>query len=118
MSVKIKDYITRDTKILMSTFNTMPKLESVIQNQRLILEATCDARKELLEILHRLSWLGSTKALKDAKIKKDEEKPVSVMSKKAEAALPFEARVKVISDRNASTVNDEEASTDEEVEAF
>lgn len=102
----------------MQIFNTMPRLESVVQNQRLILEATCDVRKELLEILHRLSWLGSTKALKDAKIKKDEEKPASVMSKKAEAALPFNARVKLISGRFAPTVNDEEASTDEDVEAF
>ena len=115
MSVKIKDYITRDTKILMSAFNTAPKFECVIQNQRLILEATCDVRKELLEVLHRISWLGSTKPLKGAKIKKDEEEVVPKLSKKAEAALPFEERVKIISDRTAK----EEAFTkDEEVEAF
>lgn len=118
MAVKIKDYITRDTKILMDTFNVAPKLECVIQNQRLILEATCDVRKELLEVLHRLSWLGSTKPLKDAKIKKDGEEIPPKISKRAESKLPFEQRVKLISDRNAPTVNDEEASTDEEVETF
>jgi len=114
LPVKIKDYITRDTKVLMQTFSKMPKLECVVQNQCLILEATCDVRKELLEILHLLSWLGSPAKLKKAKIKKDEEKPTSVMSKKAEAALPFEARVKAISDRFAP----KEAPTDEDVEAF
>ena len=114
MAVRIKDYITRDTNLLMQTFNVSPKLECVIQNQRLILEATCDVRKELLHVLHLLSWLESPAKLKDAKTKKDEEKPVSVMSKKAEAALPFEARVKVISDRNAP----KEDPTDEEVDAF
>jgi len=114
LPVKIKDYITRDTSVLMKTFNTMPKLECVVQNQRLILEATCDVRKELLEILRRLSWLGSTKPLKDVKLKEDEEKPVSTMSKKQEAALPFEDRVKIISDRNAP----KEALADEDVDAF
>jgi len=118
LPVKIKDFITRDTKVLMNTFNAAPKLECVIQNQRLILEATCDVRKELLEVLHLLSWLGSPEKLKKAKIKEAEEKPVSTMSKKQEAALPFKERVKLISDRNAPTVNDEEASTDEDVEAF
>ena len=99
----------------MSTFNTAPKLECVIQNQRLILEATCDVRKELLEVLHRLSWLGSTKALKDAKIKKDEEEVPSKISRKAEAALPLEERVKIISDR---AKREKEFTKDEEVEAF
>ncbi|MCK4384716.1 MAG: hypothetical protein KAW52_00490 [candidate division Zixibacteria bacterium] len=115
MPVKIKDYITRDTKILMQTFNTMPRLESVIQNQRLMLEATCDVRKELLEVLRRLSWLGSTKALKDAKIKKDEEEVAPKLSRKAEAALPLEERVKVISDR---TKKEEAFTKDEDVDAF
>ena len=98
----------------MQAFNTAPKLECVVQNQRLILEATCDVRKELLEVLHRLSWLGSTKPLKHTEIKRDEEEVAPKLSKKAEAALPFEDRVKLISDRNAP----KEAPTDEEVEAF
>jgi len=115
VAVKIKDYITRDTKVLMQTFNTAPKLECVIQNQRLILEATCDVRKELLEALHRLSWLGSTKPVKGAKIKRDEEEPAPTLSKKAEAALPFSERVKLISDR---TKKEEAFTKEEEVEAF
>jgi len=99
----------------MQTFNTAPKLECVIQNQRLILEATCDVRKELLEVLHRLSWLGSTKLLKDAKIKRDSEETSPKISKRAESKLPFEKRVKLISDRVAR----ENAFTeDEDVEAF
>jgi len=113
LPVKIKDYITRDTGVLMQAFNTAPKLECVIQNQRLILEATCDARKELLHVLHLLSWLESPAKLKE-RAKKEDVPVVDKMSKKAEAALPFEARVKLISDRNAP----KEASTDEEVEAF
>ena len=103
---------------MMQTFNTTPKLESVLQNQRLILEATCDVRKELLELLFRTDWLKKAKPPKATKIKKDEEEVAPKLSRKAEAALPLEERVKVISDRNAPTVNDEEASTDEEVEAF
>jgi len=99
----------------MSTLNTAPKLECVIQNQLLILEATCDVRKELLEVLHLLSWLGSpAKMKKKAKIK-DEEEVVPKISKRAEKALPFEERVKLISDRTAK----EEAFTkDEDVDAF
>ena len=115
MAVKIKDYITRDTKTLMQSFNVAPKLECVIQNQRLILEATCDVRKELLHVLHLLSWLESPAKLKKrAKIEVEVVPLESKMSKKAEAALPFEARVKIISDRNAP----KEDSTDEEVEPF
>lgn len=115
MSVKIKDYITRDTKVLMQTFNTAPNLECVIQNQRLILEVTCDVRKELLEALHRLSWLGSTKALKKAKTEKKEEDDAPKLSKGAEAALPFKERVKLISNR---AKKEEVFTKDEEVEAF
>jgi len=118
LPVKIKDYITRDTSVLMQAFNTMPKLECVIQNQRLILEATCDVRKELLEILYRTEWLKKAAPPVKKKIKEAEEKPASTMSKKQEAALPFEERVKIISDRNAPTVNNEEAPADEDVEAF
>lgn len=114
MAVKIKDYITRDTKLLMQTFNVAPKLECVIQNQRLILEATCDVRKELLHVIHLLSWLESPAKLK-ARAMKEDVPIVDKMSKKEEAALPFEARVKLISSRQTP----EEAPTDDEdVEAF
>jgi len=115
LPVKIKDYITRDTKILMSTFNTAPRLESVIQNQRLILEVTCDVRKELLEVLHRLSWLGSAKSVKGAKIKMTVDPAAPTLSRKAEAALPLKERIKVISER---TEKEEAFTKDEEVEAF
>lgn len=115
MAVKIKDYITRDTKTLMQSFNVAPKLECVIQNQRLILEATCDVRKELLQVLHLLSWLESPAKLKKQKIKEDEEEPAPKISKKAEAAMPFKDRVKLISDR---TKKEETFTKDEEVEAF
>ena len=115
MAVKIKDFITRDTKILMSTFNTTPKLESVLQNQRLILEATCDVRKELLEVLFRTDWLKKAAPLKRTKIKKDEEEVVPKLSRSAEKGLPFEERVKLISDR---TKKEEAFIKDEDVEAF
>lgn len=115
MAVKIKDYITRDTKTLMSTFNTMPKLECVIQNQRLMLEVTCDVRKELLEVLNRLSWLGSTKPVKHIKIKRDKEEEIPKLSRKAEAALSLEERVKLVS---ARTAKEEAVTKDEDVEAF
>jgi len=115
LPVKIKDYITRDTKVLMSTFNTMPKIECVIQNQRLILEATCDVRKELLEVLFRTDWLKKASPLKRTKTKGDEEEVVPKLSKRAEAALGFDERVKIISDR---TKKEEAFTKDEEVEAF
>lgn len=114
MAVKIKDYITRDTKILMSTFNTMPKPESMVQNQRLLLEAICDVRKELLELLFRTDWLKKAKPPKATKIKIEEERDPPKLSRRAEAALPLEERVKVISDR----FTPKEAPTDEDVEAF
>ena len=115
MPVKIKDYITRDTGVLMQTFNTAPNPECVIQNQRLILEVTCDVRKELLEVLHLLSWLGSpTKLKKRAKIEVEVVPLDQKISRRAESKLPFKERAKVISDRFAL----KEAPTDEEVEAF
>ena len=58
-------------------------------------------------------WRCLTK-LKDKKKVAPEVQAVPKISRRAEAALPFEERVKIVSDRNAP----KEDSADEEVEAF
>ena len=46
---------TRET--LMVSLNNVPRPESIVQNQRYLLEVLCDIRDELKEVLQRLSWL-------------------------------------------------------------
>jgi len=115
LAFKIKDFVTRDRSVLMSTFNTSPKPESMLQNQRLLLEALCDIRHCLVELLFRTSWLK--KADKFSGIVPDgafTEREKLGLSRREEKALSHEDKVKVISKRAAR----KEASTDEDVEAF
>lgn len=114
MAVKIKDFITRDTGLLMQTFNTTPRPEGMLQNQRLLLEVLCDIRKELLELLFRTDWLKEATPPKRRKIEVETTPFTEPLSRREEKALPFEDRVKTISNRAAR----KKASTDEDVDAF
>lgn len=98
----------------MQTFNTRPRPESIIQNQRLLLETLCDIRRCLIEILSRTDWLKKAKPPKVTRIEIAKDEAATTLSKREEKALSFEERKKIISERAAR----QEAPTDEDVEAF
>jgi len=131
VSVKIKDFITRDRKVLMDTFNKKPRPESMLQNQLLLLEVLCDIRKCLVEVLFRTDWLKKAKPLKNPNVAVGKgvtygemegivldgaftEREQLGLSKREEKALSHEDRVKIISKR----AQEKKASTEEDVEAF